>query len=87
MSLTCKAAEFLQFLCPRLDDCLEPPVALNLPKLSHLHKLQVLPSPHPRRGPGDHAACLRCPAHQRGQRLDHRRAWGSWFFPRLPDHG
>lgn len=75
ISLTCKAAEFLQFVCPRLDDCLEPPMAPNLPKLSHLHKLQVLPSPHPRWGPGDHAACLRCPAHQRGQRL--RGAAGS----------
>lgn len=29
-----------------------------LPKLPHLHKLQALPSPRPRWGPGDHAACV-----------------------------
>ena len=58
ISLICEAAEFLQFVCPRLDDSLEPPMAPNLPKLPHLHKLQVLPSPHPRWRPGDHTACV-----------------------------
>ena len=84
ISLTCKAVEFLQSVCPRLDDSLEPPMAPS----------QTPPSPQAT-GPALSTSplgawrpcclCLRCPAHQRGQRLDHRLAQGSWSFPRLPD--
>lgn len=79
ISLICEAAEVLQFGCPRLDDSLELPMAPNLPKLPHLHKLQVLPSPRPRWGPGDHAACV-CAAlpirEARGWTTARRRAAG-----------